>query len=338
MIGELVLLSLVAAPPAGTASQWASSPTIGTWNGSLPTLPQTSAGNLPHSPMLGNGYMGVQLATARASASIVNASTRGLAAPQASLHLYIGSNSMWAVYPATDPGLGPKGKATRRAVGGVSLSGLESLPGSSVEKAEFSAEQRILDGQLRTSTLTSAGTFATVATMDPRANVLTLACSWAPNSQPPASQQQGTATMPVNLTLSTWTVNTYPGTPPGQHLPAVLPTTASVLGGDVLVATREAVPTGVASPRRIKVALAATVQAPAVLHGASSAVAVETDPVSAASGVISFDSSVRSAFTVTSPVNLMHPPPSLSLSPCVFLSRRPRVTNGLSGAGSGRDG
>jgi hypothetical protein len=55
--------------PAG-AGNW--TPTVGVWNGSdsLPALPQASRANLPHSLMLGNGYMGVQLATARADPSI----------------------------------------------------------------------------------------------------------------------------------------------------------------------------------------------------------------------------------------------------------------------------
>ena len=281
-----------AAPPTTTSTSSSGWPTVGIWNGSLPALPQTSAGNLPHSPMLGNGYMGVQLATARASDSIVNTSTRGPAAPQgSSLHLYIGSNAMWGVYPATKPALGPTAKATRRAVGGVSLSGLDALLGPpGAAGAAFSAEQRIMDGELRTIAHSSSGTFTTVTKIGPRANVLTLTCSWVPSAS-------SAAAAPVNLTLGVWALNRYLGTPPGQHAPAVLPTTATVLDTSTLVATREAVPTGIDSPRRIKVALAVAVKSLTIV-AASSAQASGTDPVSAATGYMRLDRASRSTFTI----------------------------------------
>jgi len=152
-------------PPPGTSTSY--TPTVGIWNGtdSLPALPQASRANLPHSPMLGNGYMGVQLATARADPSIVNSSTRGPAAPaESALHLYVGSNAMWGVYPSLKPALGHNGKGTRRAVGGVSLSGLEALLGPS-GNTTFSAEQRILSGELHTTARSAAGIFRTVTRM-----------------------------------------------------------------------------------------------------------------------------------------------------------------------------
>ncbi len=300
----------IAAPPPPPAGSW--TPTVGVWNGSdsLPALPQTSRANLPHSPMLGNGYMGVQLATARADPSIVNSSTRGPAAPGSSLHLYIGSNAMWGVYPSLKPALGHNGKGTRRAVGGLSLSGLEALLGGGALNGtgvSFSAEQRITSGELHTTTQSAAGTFTTITRMDPRANVLTLSCTWAPSPLHRAAQQQSTAeAASLNLTLSAWVISRYPGTPPGQmdgpfKGPVLLPTSSAVFNATTLIATREAVPTAIKSPRRIKVALAVTTQ-PHTLVGASSAQAVngparcdlpphvhhpcDPDPVAAATGYI----------------------------------------------------
>eukprot|EP01050_Picozoa_sp_SAG11_P024768 SAG11_NODE_5372_length_1580_cov_2.704929_1_plen_108_part_00 len=92
----LLLLASAAAACRGSprADAW---PAAGVWNDSLPDLPQTSAGNLPHSPMLGNGYLGVMLATNRLEASISRNGTRRPAAPAGnsssdSLHLWLGSN------------------------------------------------------------------------------------------------------------------------------------------------------------------------------------------------------------------------------------------------------
>ena len=314
------------APPAPPAPLgW---PTVGVWNGSLPSLPQTSGGNLPHSPMLGNGYMGVQLATARATAPIVNGS-RGPATPgNDSLHLYVGSNAMWGIYPATKPALGPTGKGTRRAVGGVSLTGLEALLGAG---AAFSAEQRIMEGELKTRSSSSAGAFTTTTKMDPRANVLTLACSWAPGAA------QSAAAGPANLTLAAWALTTYPGHPPGQRPgdpdqgPAVVPAIASVLDGATLVVTREAVPTSITSPRRIKVALAVAVQS-AALAGASSSQAAGADPVSAATGQLSIDPAHPSSFTVVVAMVRHTHTPSLrpyALTACTHPMAVPRQADNL---------
>ena len=298
MVRTLASLLLVVLLPAvahcTVATSW--TPTVGVWNGSLPALPQTTGGNLPHSPMLGNGYMGVQLSTDRASPSIVNASVRGPAAPQSSLHLYVGSNAMWGIYPALKPALGPTGKGTRRAVGGASLSGLDDLLGSSA--SSFAAEQRILSGELHTTSESAAGALTTVTRMDPHANALTLTCSWAPSQAKLRTNEHAS----LNLTLSVWALNRYPGTPPGQHDgpfkgPALLPTSSSVLNGTTLVVTREAVPADIKSPRRIKVALAAVVQPP-LLTGASSVQAAGADPVTAARGFVPVDPSKRFSFTV----------------------------------------
>ena len=299
-----VVLVVLVLPPAAQCQSW--SPTMGRWNGSLPGLPQTTAGFLPHSPMVGNGYMGVQLATNRASAAIVNASTRGPAAPQSSLHLYIGSNAMWGIYPALKPALGPTGKGTRRAVGGASLSGLDELLGPG---ATFTAEQHIMSGALHTTAVSAAGTFTTVTRMDPHANTLTLACNWVPSQATLRTTEEAL----LNLTLSAWTLNSYPGSPPGQKdgpfkAPATLPTSSSVLNGTVLVATREAVPADIKSPRRIKVALAVAVQ-PSTLVGASSVHAAGADPVTAAIGVVPADRSQSFSFTVvTAMADNLHSP------------------------------
>ena len=77
----------------------------------------------------------------------------------------------------------------------------------------------------------------------------------------------------------------------------MVPATASVLDGATLVVTREAVPTSITSPRRIKVALAVAVQSSS-LAGASSAQAAGADPVSAATGQLSIDPAHPSSFTV----------------------------------------
>ena len=238
--------------------------------------------------------------------------------------MYVGSNAMWGVYPSLKPALGHNGKGTRRAVGGVSLSGLEALLGSGVSNGTgvtFSAEQRITRGELHTTMQSAAGTFTTITRMDPRTNVMTLSCSWAPSPLYRAAQQQPTGgAAPLNLTLSAWVISRYPGTPPGQmdgpfKGPVLLPTSSSVLNGTTLIATREAVPTTIQSPRRIKVALAVTTQPP-TLVGATSAQAVngpascdlpphvhhpcDPDPVAAATGYIPLTGgrSKRHSFTV----------------------------------------
>ena len=61
------LLAEAAAPPPPPLG-W---PAVGVWNDSLPDLPQSSGGNLPHSPMLGNGYLGAMIGTNRVGAPLI---------------------------------------------------------------------------------------------------------------------------------------------------------------------------------------------------------------------------------------------------------------------------
>lgn len=302
--------SSTAPPPAPLG--W---PTVGVWNGSLPELPQSSAGNLPHSPMLGNGYLGAMLATNRVGAPVIPNGTRGPAALGPALHVHLGSNAFWGVYPATKPALGPTSVATRRALGGFSLSGLGALlgspsSGSGAGTLSESAEQRIMDGVLRTRSSSSKGTLATTVYVHPRANTLVMDVSWEP------AATTTTATAVAELTLSAWTLSTYNTCcPPGQHTPAVVPTTAVVLdGGGVLAVTRDALPGNVTSPRRIKAALALAVVgsgASSVSLGAGTAEMSEnsSSPVTAATAPLQVDPAVAFRFSVVvSMVDNLHTP------------------------------
>jgi hypothetical protein len=308
---QLLLLALAGCGPADP-SEW--STTVGVWNGSLPDLPQTSAGNLPHSPMLGNGYLGVMLSNNRLAPAISRNSTRGPATPAGSssnsLHLWLGSNAMWGVLPAASPELGPNRTATRRALGGISLSGLDSLTAGSA--TTFSAEQQVMQGQLRTLAQSTSGSFVTTTRMDPRANILVLNCSWYPTAAANTKARGGAM---VSLNLSAWALSTFPGTPPGQHQPAVVPTTAMLVRGS-LVVTREAVPADIASPRRIKAALAAHPSLP--LTGTRSLQASDTDPISAAVGTLAVDAAAEFSFSVVvAMVDNLHesaPPPARSIN------------------------
>ena len=252
----LLLLASGLAAAASTTPPVASS-TIGTWTGALGGLPQSTGGNLPHNPLLGNGYMGVQIASTRAGAPCLanNTAPRGpCAASNQSVSWYIGSNAMWGIYPATKAAeLGPTAKGTRRAVGGVTLSGLESLFAAKCPEVAFTAEQRVIEGVLTTRHEASGcGTFTSTTYMDPRANVLVANCSWAPAAA--ADEQQ-----PVSLGVSLWAFQTYPGLPPGQAEASVNPTSAAAVGEQLLV-TRAAVSPDVHSPRPIIAALAVTLE------------------------------------------------------------------------------
>ena len=228
------------------------SPTVGRWTGALPSLPQTSAGFLPHSPMLGNGYMGAMLTDQRPPPTIVPAaSTRGPGAPgNTSLHVYLGSNAFWGVYPATNGAvLGPTAKSTRRAVGGLTLSGLAALftcscADAGAEAAEpplLAAEQRVVEGKLTWSASSNCGTLNTTTFMSPTSNVLVLNVSWTPvaatrgrSSRTDAAGAGGA----VLLAASVWGIDHYPGVPPGgDHSPGALlmPTSAAVLGDELVV-------------------------------------------------------------------------------------------------------
>lgn len=252
------------------------SPTVGTWTGSqLPHLPQTSSGNLPHSPMLGNGYLGAMISTNRVGPPLVQPdSARGPAASgNTSINVWMGSNAMWGVYPSKDPSLGPTSKATRRALGGVTLSGLDSLFVDSAP--QLVAQQRIMEGVLTTIHSAPQGQFTTRTFISPTSNVLVTNCSWSPSMEDTRSTEKDTA----ELTVSVFTLCRYADCcPPGQTKPATLPTSAVVID-EQLVVTRDAVPAEIPSARRIKAALALSVTSASDGVSVSARSSQNADPV-----------------------------------------------------------
>lgn len=91
------------------------------------------------------------------------------------VHIYVGSNTLWSVQPAEHaPVLGPTGKSTRVALGGVSL----TLHGDAKSTQwSFSAEQHIGSGVIATRhSAEGVGVFTTMTVVHPREDVAVVNC------------------------------------------------------------------------------------------------------------------------------------------------------------------
>jgi hypothetical protein len=242
---------------------------VGTWNGSTPPALNNLIADVP---LTGNGRMGV-LVTNQPWVWAGNSGTAGPAGGDgdAAVHFYIGSNTLWSVQPATTPVLGPTGKATRVALGGVSLhlhggggGGGGSGTGTSRSASPkpqwtFSAEQHIGTGVIVTTlSAEGVGVFTTSTVTHPDTDVAAINCSWRP--------APGVTPTPLapNVTMSAWTFrSTYlpgHGSPPGQSGPLVLPTAAGSGNGPATVwVARSAVPASVRSAVPIAAGLGASV-------------------------------------------------------------------------------
>lgn len=240
----------------------------GIWTSDTSVLPNNL---LPHVPISGNGDLGIALSSVPwAPFQGPGIPSRGPGAqcrkPDCSgphhpgVNLWLGSNSMWGVYPATRPSLGPVARATRVHLGGSSIV-LGNAFATAVSPA-FHAEQHIANGLLATSHISPHANFTTTTRIHPQRNLLVTTCDWVPLSS--------STDKPFNITVSTWTYERmqgynphHGGLNPGQMWPLIAPTASGIsksgTGQAVQWVARTTTPYNASSPHPVRAALATTV-------------------------------------------------------------------------------
>jgi hypothetical protein len=165
-----------------------------------------------------------------------------------------------------------------------------------------------MEGVLRTRYGSARGALTTAVYMHPRTNTLVMDVCWEPAA---TAREPAAAATAAELVVSIWTLSTFNACcPPGQHSPAVVPTTAAVLDVDgTLVVTRDALPENVTSPRRIKAALALTVRGAAMGAGRAEHAENASSPVTAATSTLEVNPAAAFALSVVvSMVDNLHAP------------------------------
>lgn len=220
---------------------------------------------------------------------------------------------MWGVSRSLNPSLGPNSTATRRALGGPTLSCLDDFfPGHTIVP-NLTARQNISSGRIWAE-YSGAADDGSVSRLilesyaHPHQNVLVTNVTWAPGY----GRVKASSRVPSNATmqLSLWTYRSmltdHGPFPPGQSSPAVLPVTSETVqaaDGISLAITRSAVENITASPKAVVAALVATVHD--VSHGcavvpgsASSEQATAAESVAEATIRISIAMGERQSFSV----------------------------------------
>lgn len=163
MTNLLVLLLLLTANALQSTGYQPPSSLVGVWTAPIvnTTLPNTQ---LPHVPLLGNGYFGAAFGGGEQNQPIT---------------AYLNSNGMWACQPAPSGSLVPA-LCYRVALGGVSIA--TELDG---QFSQFRAEQHIGSGLVRIvrSSNATSDMFIVEATMHPHADVLMLNLTWTGSQQ-----------------------------------------------------------------------------------------------------------------------------------------------------------
>ena len=207
---------------------------VGRWSGPIGGLPTSQLSNVP---ALGNGYVGVQLAS-------------GVAAASSDIELWINTNANWG---CDDNKANPK--LTVAVCSLVGLGGLSFSVPALGPNSTIAAEQRLAPATVHTRHSSSAGTLETLSYLHPTTNVLVTNLTW-------------TGTAAAELGIAVWVPAVC--VPGGCRRSAANHSVLGTGGQQLLTAWRDASTDGGARDptiRRMRTALAVVLPATAAPAG-----------------------------------------------------------------------